>query len=248
MRTLSFFHREIQRPLHWRHQGARAITLVLLWLICPPLFAAEFQSIASIRAAAQAYLDAQFGQSAHTHYNFDGIDPRLQLKQCTQPLGVYNTQNGTSAGRITLKISCAGDSPWRIYVPITIRQMIPVLILTRPLATGSILTPSDLSTRDINANQPGLSYLTEPQSALGQAIIHPMQAGQVLTAQDLGVAQLIKRGDQVTLIAGDDGVQVSAQGVAQGAGGAGQRIMVKNSRSGELLQGIVVDAHTVKIP
>lgn len=210
--------------------------------------ATEFQSIDSIRAAAQAYLDAQYGQNAHTHYNFDGIDPRLQLKDCDQPLGVTNTQSNGSSGRITLKISCSGTAAWRIYVPITVRQMVAALVLTRPLATGSVITANDLTTRDINGNQPGLTYLTDPQSAIGQIVIRPMQAGQLLTQQDLGVAQLIKRGDQVTLIAGDAGLQVSAQGIAQGNAGVGQRIMVKNSRSGELLQGVVMDAHTVHIP
>ncbi len=224
--------------------------LAVLCLSClwQPATAATFQSIDSIRSAAQAYLDAQYGQNAGTHYNFDGIDPRLQLKQCSQPLGVTNTQGNGAGGRITLKISCSGDAPWRIYVPITIRQMLPVLTLTRPLAAGTVITEADLTTREINANQPGLTYLTDPRTAIGQVVIHPMQAGQRLTAQDLGVAQLIKRGDQVTLIAGDGSVQVSAQGIAQGNGGAGQRIMVKNSRSGELIQGVVVDAHTVTIP
>ncbi|WP_407276602.1 flagellar basal body P-ring formation chaperone FlgA [Halothiobacillus sp. DCM-1] len=218
-------------------------------LLSGHVVAAEaFQSIESIRAAAQAFLDAQFGQNAHTHYNLDGIDPRLQLKPCTQPLGVTNAQSNGTGGRITLKVSCAGDAPWRIYVPVTIRQMMPALVLTRPMAAGTVIAASDLSTREINVNQPGLTYLTDPQTAIGQTVIHPMQAGQLLTQQDLGIAQLIKRGDQVTLVAEEGGVQVSAQGIAQGNGGAGQRITVKNSRSGDLIQGIVVDAHTVKIP
>ena len=238
-----------------RHPSRTRQPLLAVWLLVLGMAthgalatAAEFQSIDSIRAAAQAYLDAQYGQNAHTHYNFDGIDPRLQLKDCDQPLGVTNPQSSGSTGRITLKISCSGTAAWRIYVPITVRQMIAALVLTRPLATGTVIAATDLTTRDINGNQPGLTYLTDPQSAIGQAVIHPMQAGQLLTQQDLGIAQLIKRGDQVTLIAGDAGLQVSAQGIAQGNAGAGQWLMVKNSRSGEVLQGVVVDAHTVQIP
>ncbi|MGC8697257.1 MAG: flagellar basal body P-ring formation chaperone FlgA, partial [Halothiobacillus sp.] len=149
---------------------------------------------------------------------------------------------------LTVQVSCQGEAPWRIYVPVKIMTPVTVLSLARPLAAGTQITAQDLTTQVVNANSQTSAYLTQPSDAVGQVVTRPMQAGQILTPQDINAAQIIKRGDRVTLIAGGDGVSVSAEGIAQGSAGAGQRLMVKNSRSGAQIEGIVRDAHTVVIP
>ncbi|OZB72960.1 MAG: flagella basal body P-ring formation protein FlgA [Halothiobacillus sp. 14-55-98] len=146
-----------------------------------------------------------------------------------------------------MKIACEGSNPWRIYVPARIQTMVNAISLARPLAPGATISAEDLTTTPVNANQQVNAYLTSPDEAIGQIVTRPMQAGQILTQQDLGIAKVIHRGDHVTVIAGTGNVSVSTEGVAQADAGVGQRIMVKNSRSGQLVEGFVRDANTVVI-
>lgn len=207
-----------------------------------------FQSRASIESAAQDFLETHYQTDANTRFHINPIDPRLQLKQCDQPLQVRsNNLTVPRGGRITLKIACEGSNPWRIYVPASIQTMVDVVSLARPLAPGVAIRAEDLTTTSVNANQQVRAYITRPDEAIGQVVTRPMQAGQILTQQDLGIAKVIHRGDHVTVIAGTGNVSVSTEGIAQADAGVGQRIMVKNSRSGQMVEGFVRDANTVVI-
>jgi flagella basal body P-ring formation protein FlgA len=242
----------------YRHWVLALITLIVSWAITsarlaqaeePPAPAPEFQSAQSIESAIKTYLKQQVAVGTQSQFQITPLDPRLQLKTCNQPLHVQTNRLGVpQGGRLTVKVACLGDAPWRIFVPVKIMTPVTVLSLARPLAPGAQITAQDLSTQVVNANNQTSAYLTQPADAIGQVVTRPMQAGQILTQQDLNAAQIIKRGDRVTLVAGGDGVSVSAEGIAQGSAGAGQRLMVKNSRSGAQVEGIVRDAHTVVIP
>lgn len=210
----------------------------------------QFQSHQSIKNAVEQFMAIRYGAgNSAISFHINGLDPRLKLKYCDQPLQVHSgSQPNPRGGRVTVQVACEGTSPWRIYVPAEIRHMVQVLSLARPLAAGDRVTAQDLTPLTVNANQQAQAYLTDPAQAIGQVVSRPMQAGQILTQNDLNIAQIIHRGDHVTLVAGTGGITVSAEGVAQAAAGQGQRIMVKNSRSGQLVEGIVQDAHTVAIP
>jgi flagellar basal body P-ring formation protein FlgA len=243
-----FSIRQSQKP-----NAQIALCLCALWLFALPAWADEpdiavFQSRASIQSAALSFLETHYQAGANTHFHISSIDPRLQLKNCDQPLQVSsNNLTIPRGGRITLKVACEGSNPWRIYVPARIQTMVSVISLARPLAPGSTISAEDLTTTTVNANQQVRAYLTSPDEAIGQVVTRPMQAGQILTQQDLGIAKVIHRGDHVTIIAGNGNVLVSTEGVAQANAGVGQRIMVKNSRSGQLVEGFVRDANTVVI-
>jgi flagella basal body P-ring formation protein FlgA len=215
----------------------------------PPASTPQFQSAQSIESAIQIYLKQQVAVGTQIQFQVTPKDPRLQLKKSDQPQHVQtNSLSVPQGGRLTVQVACLGDAPWRIFVPVKIMTLVTVLSLARPLAPGAQITAQDLSTQVVNANTQTSAYLTQPADAIGQVVTRPMQAGQILTQQDLNTVQIIKRGDRVTLIAGSDGVSVSAEGIAQGSAGQGQRVMVKNSRSGAQVEGIARDAHTVVIP
>ncbi len=248
-------HHSIRLSIQQGQKPSAVIALFLyaLWGFAQPAGAAGpdetgFQSGTSIESAAQNFLETHYQTGTNTRFHINPIDPRLQLKECDQPLQV-RSDNLTvpRGGRITLKIACEGSNPWRIYVPARIQTMVNAISLARPLAPGATISAEDLTITPVNANQQVNAYLTSPDEAIGQVVTRPMQAGQILTQQDLGIAKVIHRGDHVTVIAGTGNVSVSTEGVAQADAGIGQRIMVKNSRSGQLIEGFVRDANTVVI-
>ncbi|HAV88201.1 MAG TPA: flagella basal body P-ring formation protein FlgA, partial [Pseudomonas sp.] len=63
-----------------------------------------------------------------------------------------------------------------------------------------------------------------------------VQPGQVLTPAMLELAEVIRRGDQVVISAGNQSVNVRMPGEALTDGAPGEQIRVKNLRSGRIVR------------
>jgi len=208
----------------------------------------RFESQQEIAKAIKQYLHQRFTLNDNTRFRVNRIDPRLRLHRCDQSLSVQGNGSGSPrGGRLTVQVTCNGSSPWHIYVPVRIEQMVRVVSLSRPLAAGSRITAADLSWTNVDANQQNLAYITDPKQAIGHVVQRPTQAGHILSSQDLGIAQILKRGDHVAIRAGNSGFSVTMNGVAMGSAGRGQRVSVKNSRTGTVIQGTVIDRNTVQV-
>ena len=57
---------------------------------------------------------------------------------------------------------------------------------------------------------------------------------------------VIERGDLVSIQAGTMGFVVGSTGEAQGRAGVGQRVRVKNTRTGRMIEAVVIDSRTVE--
>jgi len=58
---------------------------------------------------------------------------------------------------------------------------------------------------------------------------------------------LIKKGDTISIIAKNNGFQISMKGIALMAGSKGDKIKVKNIKTKKTIQGIVFDTQTVRV-
>ena len=72
-------------------------------------------------------------------------------------------------------------------------------------------------------------------------------AGGVLTRNHVEAIPVVHRGDEVELVARTNRLAVSALGQAMQDGGIGERIRVKNSDSGKILYGQILDAATIQV-
>jgi flagella basal body P-ring formation protein FlgA len=78
----------------------------------------------------------------------------------------------------------------------------------------------------------------------GQRLKRDLPAGTVLSPSLMQPETLIKRGQQVTVVAMIAGLEVRSQGVALSDGVASSRIRVKNLNSAKVVEGLV-DTHSV---
>lgn len=228
------------------------ITATILSIASPCLAQTQidnaFEPHAHILTAVQRYLDEHYGHTDGARFRVDRIDPRLRLHRCDEALSVQgNGNNSPRGGRLTVQVQCYGNSPWHIFVPVRIERMVRVINLTRPLAAGSRIQAGDLGWTEVDANSVNRDYLTDPKQIVGHVVERPVQTGHILSIQDLGIAQIIKRGDHVAMRAGSGGFSVTMEGIALGSAGVGQRVNVKNSRTGTVVQGTVVDRNTIQV-
>ena len=83
------------------------------------------------------------------------------------------------------------------------------------------------------------AVLADPTAAIGRIARRPLQAGSLLSSNDLVVQRLIKRGDNVALVSRRGSVEVRIAGRAMGDAGENERVSVENLSSRRIVQGTV---------
>lgn len=195
---------------------------------------ASFQPVESIRDAALAAAGASPQRPGEAT-----IDAALQLPACAKPL------KGTPVSASTVEVSCP-DS-WRLFVPVKIQQMQPVLVLAVSASSGQPLTADQLRVEMRDARRMGATPLTDPMQALGKTLRRPMRAGMLLSAGDLQSADAVLRGEPVTIVSRGGGLEVRVAGKALGNAAMGEAVAVENSSSRRVVRGMVVAQGIVQI-
>ncbi|MCK9294727.1 MAG: flagellar basal body P-ring formation chaperone FlgA [Desulfobulbaceae bacterium] len=122
-----------------------------------------------------------------------------------------------------------------------------VLLASHSLSRRSILSPGDIETDFRDISMLGDNLISNPDQAIGKQLYKSLRAGDLVFAHLLKNPPLVKRGDLVTIIAKNGGLQVSAPGEAKNAGGIGEIVRVKNLMSRRVLQARVVDEGVVEV-
>lgn len=171
--------------------------------------------------------------------DISSIDPRLNLSVCEQPLIASMNQTQRPIGRINVKVDCQGAAPWTKYVPVSIKVYEKVLVTTRPIARGEILSESDLAMVDAEVSLLRYSYLQSPELAIGMETKRSLSTNTTIVQEALVAPTLVKRGDAVVLSAKAGTVEIRQQGVAMQSGEMGKRINVRNTNSDQIVQAVV---------
>jgi flagella basal body P-ring formation protein FlgA len=115
------------------------------------------------------------------------------------------------------------------------------------LARNSIITRDDLvMTSQPLGSQNGILY--DPEQIVGMELTRQLNAGSPIKANYLRPPKVVKRGQQVVLVAGSGGLNVRMKGKANGDAAVGERVRVTNTSSGQQLEGIVNQDGSISIP
>lgn len=225
-------------------RSVRASLSVALWLAASPLQAGPAQSLESIRDAAQSAAETALTTlGGDIRIDAIRVDSRLRLAACEQPLQAIVDSH--SSARLIALVSCAGPTRWNVRVPVEAQAMREVAVAARPIARNEIIATADLRSERRNVLQLPRGYFTEPESAIGQQANRAIRAGTVLTPGAIAPARLVRRGDLVAVTAELGTIRVRSEGVALADGALGQRVQVRNTRSGRIIEAEVVANNTV---
>ena len=209
--------------------------------------ASDWQNTESLRAAAVHWVQAQSSTTARVEAKT--LDPRLKLPACTSPLTIAGDPTATrSTWSVAVSCIAANGTPqWSVHVPVTVRELRPVVVLARAVPAGQPLTAQDVQLVERDLSTLGFGYLDSIDAVRGQILRRPFAAGSVLTPDAVAAVKLIRRGALVTLLSEAGGLSVQSQGRALQDGAAGERIPVENASSRRVVQGVVKDSGTVEV-
>lgn len=216
------------------------VSLVLLGALSAPARASGFEPVERISAAAIAAVAPDASPQGPVRADA-AVDPGLRMPACEDGLSAHVGHRGV------VEVACAGPMAWRLFVPVKVTRLGEALVVARSVAAGQTITLDMLKveTRDLEGLAAGA--LVRPEQALGRIAARALMAGSPLMASDLKSPRLIRRGDQVTLVARRGGLEVRSLGKALGEAGEDEQISVENASSRRQVRGRVNAAGEVEV-
>ena len=222
-------------------------------LFCLGLFAAEataaYQSHDSIQDAVRQFMmehtRSVYQQTAEIRNG--RLDSRLRLNQCSLPLEVYIPEGSRDLGRITVGVRCADAKPWSLHVPTTVTIYKDIVVTAKSLSRGTILSPSDLKRVRHDVSKLPDGYIEDENAGIGMELKRRLSGGEALTTGMIRKPKIVKRGQQVSIVAGTGGMEVRMSGKALAHGAAGDRIRVLNLKSKRKIEGTVTPSGDIRV-
>lgn len=223
--------------------------LILSLLISPLALAKDdYQTHSSITETARAHAEQVAGSfGKQVEIQVFPLDRRLKLAQCDQPLQSYDSPNGVRPGRSVVGVRCAGSKPWKLYVSVRVKVQQAVIVSRRALPQGHLVAAADVQLLERDSANLLRGYFSSADQVIGQRIKRHLGAGKVITPSSLARDQLVKRGADVEILASVGLIEVRMRGKAMSDGGLGERIRVRNDKSGRVISGTVIDNSVIQV-
>lgn len=221
-------------------------------LISGGVLADEFQDLDRIVEAVSGFaVEAGASRSARTgdvyKVEVGALDTRLRLAACDKELTVYAPPGTRPMGNITVGVRCNGARPWSLYVPVTIRLFGEAVVAARPLMGTTVLTAQDVRLAQVELSAGAAGALTDLQQVVGKVLRRPLLADAVVTVDSAEEPRLVRRNEQVVLVAEGAGLEVRMQGKALADGVAGDLIKVRNLGTKRVIEGIVMAPGLIRV-
>ncbi|MGD8757488.1 MAG: flagellar basal body P-ring formation chaperone FlgA [Deltaproteobacteria bacterium] len=156
---------------------------------------------------------------------------------------------GRGMGHVSLSaiVRVEGKIERRVVLTGWVDRFDKVVCTLRPLDRHTILSAEDLALERRNISKLPANVLKTVEDVVGKRLKHRLKAGSVLLANTVERPPLVKKGDRVTIMAESPNLTVTAVGIAQSKGSAGDQIRVTNCMGKKEIIARVVDGSTVKV-
>ena len=120
-------------------------------------------------------------------------------------------------------------------------------IAARYIKFGDVIQQSDVTTIKVRIDSLNSEYASELNEVVGMQAKTYIAAGEMFKINEVTSPNVIKNNDPVNIIYSSGAINLKTVGIAMGNGAVGDMIKVKNSSSGVVLLGQIVNKNTVKI-
>ncbi|WP_239481938.1 flagellar basal body P-ring formation chaperone FlgA [Zestomonas insulae] len=231
----------------------RRTTALALLLVAPALQAAnevEQQIDQAVQRHLASQLDAEAKRQGWQGMRFSHSDNVLnstaKLSTCTAPLRVENIDASPAPlARQRLKVSCSDPAGWSVLVNSQATVFVPALFASTVIERDQPIGAAQLATQELNVGKAPRGFYQRRDDVIGQTAKRRIRANQPLSPGLLIGPVVIKRGQQVRVVASQDGIQAETQGEALRDGRPGEVIKVRNLSSEKVIEAKVLEAGVV---
>ena len=219
--------------------------IVFPFLFCSATYAndARYESIDALRLDVEKVVIGELKNRVSIEdlsVTVSNLDPRLKLAACSEAKNIRIKGNTQLASNISVGVSCNGDTPWSIFIPVKVAVFQAVVVAKHDLQKGTLITANDLNIERRNTGGLGFGYIQDIKQLVGFETTRNISEGGVVRLSHLSKPMIVSRGDKLVLASGSNGLQVAAPAVAMGEGRIGDQIRVKNTQSNRIIDAYVV--------
>lgn len=217
---------------------------------------------AIVRRSGQTVSDTELRKTIETsllkNFHDTGIDARLvrleipavpqvptgEIEMQVDPSGVRNLFAPFS---VPIEIRVDGRPITRVQVRAEIEAFADVLVASSDLFPNTQISGSNVRFEKIRLERPLSNYFRDSEKLRGTSVVREIRAGSEITTDAIVSIAVIKPGDLIQMETGSGQFRITVAGEAQAAGKIGEKIAVKNTRTGAVVQAIVVDKGLVRV-
>jgi flagellar basal body P-ring formation protein FlgA len=139
--------------------------------------------------------------------------------------------------RMSIPVDLAADDvPFRsLRAVVTLAARLHIVIASRDLAASTVIAAGDVEEKVALFDVPPTDVAQRAEDVLGRSLRRPIAKGASFAGRDLESVPLVRRGQEVNLVAHAGLVLVTVAAVAREDGAVGERIRVASSSSGSLV-------------
>ncbi len=230
-------------------QSINKALIVVLLTVGPVIsaYSSSLQSHKSITSAVKHFVVQQNVPLENLRITLTSLSDRLVLPKCGELLQVSMAPGTKLHGNTSLAVSCASPQKWKIHVAAHIDGQVNVLIARHPIPRGTVIQNEDLKFVLRRYSQLNYGYYGSAKLLANMEAKRNIRAGQVLTPNILRAQKMVLRGEHITIMAQNGGLNLRVKGKALMDGQMGQMIKVKNLSSKKLIYARVISAGMVKV-
>lgn len=214
-------------------------------LISSNCLAVSAEQILLIKQAAEQQVEAIIAPPLNGVQKISAqqIDSRLNLPDCSEPLTTSIPGKQNYKFSATVLVQCNVEK-WKLYVPVRITTLIPMVVATRTMANGTKLSKSDLKIGLVNSRFQRGQIFTDVKQLIGSKVKRNLSIGNPVQGNNIC---LVCKKDPVIIIASSANLTVKAKGIALSDGSLGDEVTVKNIKSKRTIIGTVSSVGIVKV-
>lgn len=148
---------------------------------------------------------------------------------------------------VSIELWVDGRLARRIGATAQVEAEAPVLVAARDLAAGERVREGDFISEARPLKRASSVYVRDSARLRGAGLRRAVARGETLTTDLLTAEIVVRAGDAVRIVGESGGLRVAVAGEARASGRVGDRVQVKNTGSGALLQAVVVDEGLVRV-
>ncbi len=180
-------------------------------------------------------------------FDIGNIDPRFNKKSCSLPLDFSLNRSPLKQANLTVLAECKDETPWKIYITTKFNVYGRVVYAASTLPRAHTIQRQDLEVKEEAINQHYYASFTTIDDVVGMIAKRSIRHGSVIQANLLQAPKLIKRGDDVVIMASTQGIMIKMRGTAMQDGELGQQISVKNNQSDRIVKARVSESGLVSV-
>lgn len=200
----------------------------------------HFAQAVDREAKAQGWTKTRF---THTSTS---LNSTAALPACTQALTVSPSDAGAALlSRQRLEVRCTEAPGWAVTVSSQVSVFLSAVFSSQAIERGQTIGAQQLTLQELDIGKASRGFFHDIDEVVGMGAKRRIRPNQALSPGLLTTPLLIKRGQQVKIMANHDGIEASTMGEALENGGLKAVIRVRNLSSGKTIEAKVLDKGVV---